>query len=1260
MSTTPVDPVLEMQINGEWIDITADCRQADADSGGGFEVTRGVPNEGNFAEPTQLNFVLNNGESKVASTLGQTGVYSPMNPMGPYFGQLGQNQRVRLGLFRRSDDFNRTESQGWGYVPDRLHADGATTVVGEQWHQYGNPGGFSVSAGVASIVGAASLRMALIRRTYRDVEIRAKLRVDALTSEIGLVTRCSNFVLEPPSGVQLDGSTGWTSSNSTLAVDTGVFRGENTQSLRMTVTGTPSSAAISNIVGTTTMWACPRGSNSGYYMRVWVRSSQTTTVRAIMSWYQEDGSSFISSTTQDTAVTANTWTPIDVTASTTPQDTHYVRLGMSFPSGTSPQNGWQLWIQDPEVHDISQIGYLTAGVLPGTPDVPRIYKSAAGQTQTSDGAMSSDLTTGVDWWFKAQQAGQRTRIKVWLASEDEPVAWTHRYYDDKPLEQNSVGRVGEVGVYILGAGATLQVRELIIDQWRAHAEITELPPLFDLSRQIHWVPVQARGITRRLGQGRKSLRSAVSMHLEEYSSLSYGWWPLEADLGDSAGNNVERGIPGTISGITISAPDAGSGITSLNGVSGVATLTADTSAINLSVLSHAATADKKETMFWFVRLPALPASELTVATLYSTGTARTFKVNVTSGGALRVTAYDRTGASLSSFLVAMWNGNSDLPTGCWLAFALYMTETAGTVSYILNHHRPGSSTFWSGNSSHAGSVGVLTGINFRSSSVHTAAGNMQIGQVMHYAGDLPFVTYAFSMAARAYDQETAGARALRVAGNANIPVTSTGFSTISVPMGVQSPTKALDLMGEAGEADAGLVLEERDDFGLTFVTRNSMWNRDPLELDIDAGHLTEPLEAKFDDQQTRNDSEISRPNGSFRRAVVLSGPKNANPPETDPEGVGSYDEQKTINVGTDDLCGSQAWYRVSRGTLPGPRYPSLTAILSSEVYEQDHDLAIDAMGLDVGDAMILTNTESDYIPRRQQIQGYTENIRDLYEWELNWTNLPGDTRRAGVVNYSTRVGAADLVTDADFLAGTDTTLLVTSPNGRKLVRPDRKDLHLPLDIDVAGVRLRVTSVGQILNATNSDMESGTTGWSASSANATLGSDLWDPKRGSRCLRVTVAAAGTDGAVTAAANRATVTAATNYLVCGWVKTEAAATDFQIAVNWHNSGGGLISTTLPGSVAFGGLGWTWFSAVVTSPALSAFAAVYARNVFAGAGQRMWLDNIRIYAVSSYDGDPQTVVVEQTPINANFGIAGKTIPAGSRIEIVDAMRVGWGASQ
>jgi hypothetical protein len=199
--------------------------------------------------------------------------------------------------------------------------------------------------------------------------------------------------------------------------------------------------------------------------------------------------------------------------------------------------------------------------------------------------------------------------------------------------------------------------------------------------------------------------------------------------------------------------------------------------------------------------------------------------------------------------------------------------------------------------------------------------------------------------------------------------------------------------------------------------------------------------------------------------------------------------------------------------------------------------------------------------------------------------------------------------------------------------------------------------GVVLN-TNPGFESGTTAWAATSANVGIAVDRYNVPEGVYCLRCTTVAAGTDGVVQAAANRTAVTAAATYLLSGWVKSEVAATDMRLAVNWYNAGGGLISTTTPTAITTQANVWAWYYAEVTAPALATSAAIFSRNVHAGVS-RAWYDNLRIVATASYSGDPQILTVEQVPTNASFGVTGKVIPIGSRIQVVDAMRVGWGES-
>lgn len=1257
--TTPVNPIVELLVDGEWRDITPDCRQGNADSGGGFEIARGIPNEGNFAEPTQFNFTLNNGVSRAPDTLGEVAVYSPKNPLGPYFGKLGRNQRVRIGYDRRYDSMDRVPdiTGGWGDIPDHTHADGSTVIEGEAWVTHGLPGAFSTLTGAARIQGAAGVtRMALLDKPYRDVDVAARFSVTDATSEVGIILRANaTDPIERPAAVGANTVDGWTASTgSAIANDASITRGGNSSSIRLTVTASPTVASITNVISAATMWPCVRGANDSYQAHGWVRSSVTTNVRCTISWYKEDGSSFISSSAgADVLVTANTWTAIECVVPTPPQDAYHARLVFQFPSGSGVATGWQLWLSDPEVTNTTSTRFYSVSLVPGTPDILRIQKKAEDATWTSDLTSPVQITDGVDYWIRAQATGQRVRAKAWVDGQPEP-GWAIRHFDDRTLEQKAVGRTGQVGLFVRGGTALASFGEVQIDQWRAHTEISKLPPKFDLSRQDHWVPIQSRGILRRLNQGRKSLRSPLTLHLEAYAPQSRGWWPMENDEGDSAGNYAPVGQNATIRNLTFGQPDA-AGLASLPGASGIATLSEDDSFFNASIAPHTNT-NGRQTLLWFMRLPSLPASTIQIATIYSTGYARTWKVNLTNTGMIEIRAITREGVPISSNSTVMWNGNPDFPTGCWVGGTLYLLQDGGSTDWAFNHHRPGSNDFWTVTGTHPGSVGTFTGIRFNSSAVHTAAGNLQITQVMHYAGDLPFVDYDFREAAMAYDGEGAALRALRLAANARVLLTTTGLSTVSVPMGTQGPSKLMELLEEAGEADDGFVIEERDEFGLTFVTRNSRWNRESLTLDIDAGHLSAPLEADSDDQQVRNDVTISRPGGSSRRAIKTAGALNINEPEDDPDGVGTYDEQKPINVGTDDLCGSHAEWRVSRGTQDDPRYPSLHANMMATAYRADPRLAADLMATDVGDALVVVNTEADYAPRRQDVQSYTETIRDLYEMDLTFTSVPGGTREVGVVGYSTRIGTQSIVTAADFVAGTDTELLVTSADGRKFVTLEAQDHHWPFEVEVAGVRLNATMTGVVLN-TNTGFESGTSGWDAVGG-ATIAADRFNPKEGVFCLRATATGAGVFGVAAANTNAAAVTVGQQYRISGWVKSEETQSA-EIAMDWYSSTPTFLSASIGQTKTASSYVWTWFTGVVTAPASAATGRIRVSSTFAGA-TRIWFDSLRVTAVSSEAGDPQTLVVDQEPTNSNFGVSGKNIPAGSPVTVVGAMHVGWGTSQ
>lgn len=95
----PVDLAADLFVGGQWVDIAADVYNRDA-----VDITRGRANETSQVAPSTCTLTLNN----------RSGKYSPRNPLGPYFGQLGRNSPLRVAVRKARDTFTRTVVDGWG------------------------------------------------------------------------------------------------------------------------------------------------------------------------------------------------------------------------------------------------------------------------------------------------------------------------------------------------------------------------------------------------------------------------------------------------------------------------------------------------------------------------------------------------------------------------------------------------------------------------------------------------------------------------------------------------------------------------------------------------------------------------------------------------------------------------------------------------------------------------------------------------------------------------------------------------------------------------------------------------------------------------------------------------------------------------------------------------------------------------------------------------------------------------------------------
>jgi hypothetical protein len=211
---------------------------------------------------------------------------------------------------------------------------------------------------------------------------------------------------------------------------------------------------------------------------------------------------------------------------------------------------------------------------------------------------------------------------------------------------------------------------------------------------------------------------------------------------------------------------------------------------------------------------------------------------------------------------------------------------------------------------------------------------------------------------------------------------------------------------------------------------------------------------------------VTRINGGFAVSVQETGPLNTQDPGADPDAVGPYEVEKQLSMSSDNQLQPAAhWFR-SKGTIDSPRYPNMKADLAANAYQADPSLVAQALRVDSGRQILLTNTEVSADPDYQLVQSYTEHL-DQYEHEITFVTAPGDLWRVGVTGSASerfrdeaRVQPAGIETTDAFTSGTDTELecdAISSEYGLWVLTAD--DARVTgFDIMVAGVRLTVVEI----------------------------------------------------------------------------------------------------------------------------------------------------------------------------------------------------------
>lgn len=169
-------PVVELYAAGDWHEITEDVRYR-----GGIAITRGRGDEDDAAPPQTCRLTLDD----------RNGDYNPRNPVGAYFGSIGRNTPVRVGLMLASCSFGTVSASGWGSTDA---VDGQTVYA---WSSFtGAATDYTVSGGVGShrVAVANSPRLSYLAAVdLADVEARVTVTVPVMPT--GAPINPANLVL---------------------------------------------------------------------------------------------------------------------------------------------------------------------------------------------------------------------------------------------------------------------------------------------------------------------------------------------------------------------------------------------------------------------------------------------------------------------------------------------------------------------------------------------------------------------------------------------------------------------------------------------------------------------------------------------------------------------------------------------------------------------------------------------------------------------------------------------------------------------------------------------------------------------------------------------------------------------------------------------------------------------------------------------------------------------------------------------------------
>ncbi|MFI6861791.1 hypothetical protein ACIBKZ_18145 [Streptomyces sp. NPDC050421] len=588
-------------------------------------------------------------------------------------------------------------------------------------------------------------------------------------------------------------------------------------------------------------------------------------------------------------------------------------------------------------------------------------------------------------------------------------------------------------------------------QYRFVGEISAWPSRWDVSGKDVWVPVEAAGILRRMGQGKKALDSTLRRRIPSGAGM-LAYWPMEDEQGATAAYSPLPNVrPLAVTGLDFAAEDS---------LSGSSPLPMTKNPASLSARVPGTTTSGWQVEFVY-NLPTMPAAQTEIMRVVLAGAVLRTVVVYASTAGIRIEMLDKDDAVLQFYVNT---GGPDIAAfaGVWNRLAIYsgdagsgQTRVQATWRNVVTNFRYYASTFATTGQGRvttvrgswgAGTEGMAIGHLAVSATPGTGVSGSPPASTIFEGADDGFAgETALDRMARLTDEEAAQLDLSWLDGDS---------TTASERMGPQRPNTLLDLLGEAAETDGGILYERLDRAALVYRDRASLYNqRVALALDYLAkGEVPPPLEPTEDDQKVRNDVTVTRSGGSAARVVEETGPLSVNPP---PAGVGPYDESVTLSLYDDMQPERIAGWRVHLGTVDEARYPTISVWLHAAPHLTNAVLA-----LDIGDRLTIANPPAWLPPGLidQHIRGYTE-VLGLFEWSLTYNCAPASPWQVGVEGdpVYARADTAGTVLAAA-VSDTATALPVTTTVGPRWVDTATYPTEFPFDVSLGGEQVTVAGI----------------------------------------------------------------------------------------------------------------------------------------------------------------------------------------------------------